>query len=1284
MNGWSFSLMKSAESACRGVWGLRALRWALLSGLSLGSFSIGLAADSAEDIAFFENRIRPVLVENCHACHGADPAKRKGGLRLDTRDGLDQGGDSGAAVVAGDPERSRLIRALRQTDPDLRMPPPKEGRQPLPPAVVADFARWVQRGAVFPGSDSSGGKGAASDAAKHWSFQPVSNPPVPAVRNTAWPRTSVDAFVLASLEAHGVPPAPPADPRMLIRRVSYDLTGLPPTADDVEAFASDPSPDAYARVVDRLLESPHYGERWARHWLDVVRYADTAGETADYPVPNAWRYRNYVIDAFNADKPYDQFLREQIAGDILALQGPPDRFAERMTATGFIAISRRFGFDSENYHHLTLQDTLDTLGQTVLGLSLGCARCHNHKFDPIPSTDYYALYGIFESTRYAFPGSEQKQKRRAMSPLVPPEAAQRQWLNYEQQVARLARLLDQQQLSAPSAILRSLGDLDGDFEMQAAAAGGSKGVLVPPWMCAGMIAVTAEAQSPFKNLHPSGAVGAQILGGTNRYHLGQSLPPGMRGGSGGKVYLNLDFNLEAPTQPSKAGHRLWLGQAGSLPMVEVQFSPEGVTLRSGSAASTLPLPPTASWQNIQLAIDLAGGTATGTMGTPGQRHDFAPISLRAGAGRVLEHLELESFGEAEAPLPGFRVDNIGIQSTPIPPVSNQPAFATGTAGEPNATRVMDEWKALVGIDGSFEFQSDGAAPSKPWGPGPNSVVRISGTSQSPYRNLFPAGRLGVHLPNSGAYNGFGQTLSRAWKAGPTNRLHVAFDFRCGDVSAGGSGSWRHYLGHGPGSSAAVELFFNGSQFFRRSGDTRDAVAALEKNRWYQVRLDLDLGTRRYSGVIATPEQQTPFEGQFASGWDGTIDNTFIDSYGHLGGVKPALDADNFVIQDTPLRPLSEPALVRDDATEEQRARQAETLRQQMAALAQEAEVARKDLERLLVEGPFDLAYGVVEGTPHNAYFQYRGEPEKPGEEIPRGFIRVLGGGTLPAGTTGSGRLELAEWLTRPENPLTARVMVNRIWQYHFGRGLVATPNDFGTRGQRPSDPQLLDHLATQFVRSGWSLKAMHRLLVLSATYQQSSTLAHAGVIPPVEHASFTRRRLSAEEIRDSILAVTGELDPSPGRGHPFPSPTGWGYTQHGPFAAVYDHNQRSIYLMTQRLKRHPFLALFDGADPNASTAERRTTTVPTQSLYFLNDRFVHEKATRLAERLQGADLPEAQQIRLAFRAVLDRNPAPTDQAEAAEFLSDYRARLDDPKNPAAPLAALIRVLFADNEFLHVD
>jgi len=1261
---------------------------------SFGSLQGATSETTAAGITFFENRIRPQLVEHCHECHSATSKKLGGGLRLDSRPELLKGGDSGKAIDLTQPEKSRLLQAIRHADMDLAMPPPKGGKKKLPDAVIADFARWIQMGAPFPE------KGASSSASaytgnRHWSFQPIQDPAPPAIRDRSWPKTSIDDFVLAGMEAQGIHPAPATDRRTLLRRAAFDLTGLPPTVEDIDAFIADSSPDAYAKAVDRLLNSPHYGERWGRHWLDVVRYSDTAGETADYPVPTAWRYRNYVIEAFNSDKPYDEFLREQIAGDILARQGPRDRYAERIVATGYLAISRRFGFDSENYHHLTIQDTIDTLGQNVMGLSLGCARCHAHKYDPISTSDYYGLYGIFDSTRYAFPGSEQKQKHRSLVPLLPPEEAMPGWQVFEDQVSTLASKIQKQNQPVPAAVLSSLIDMDGDFEMQAVAAGGSNGVLVPPWVYQGSVAVTREAQSPYKNLHALGKVGASVAASTNTYRIAQTLYVRPLQPNDPVLYLNLDFRVSTNDISAGGSHHLRLGaqqksasKAPSAtvdsPALELSLGSDRVALKVGDRWETLRALRLGAWHNLQLRLDLKNRTVSGAIGLPEDRQEFSQRAFLHEWNGLFDFVEIGSGGEAVSTrFPGLEIDNLGVRETPIPVVSTTVPRLVSSGPDADPADLSRQLTLLAGLDGDFELQSDNTPPATPWGPGPNSVVQIRASSQSPFTHVYPPGQRGIQLPNSGAYNGLGQTLTNHWKATRTPRFYASFDFRCSSQDAGGEGSWRFYLGHGAGSSAAIELFFNAATFFRRSGDTRDAVRSLKLGEWYHVQLSMNLQEKSYQGIIASHADRVEFSGQLASGWDGGIDYTFVDSYGHLGGVKPALDVDNFFIGETPIPPLDGPtrSLTTEDRT--RRSSKIAALRRQLAAANAETEAAKQELNRLLIQGPYELAYAVSEGTPRNSRIQLRGEPDKLSDEVPRSFIQVLGGKPLASEVRGSGRLELAQWLTDPKHPLTARVMVNRIWQQHFGKGLVKTPNDFGTRGLKPTHPELLDHLATQFMRTGWSIKAMHRLILLSATYQQAAISEER----EEHYASFPRRRLSAEEIRDSILIVSGELDADPGTNHPFPSPTGWGYSQHGPFSAVYDHNKRSVYLMTQRIKRHPFLALFDGADPNASTPERRVTTVPTQALFFLNDPFVHAKAERLATRLSQSHTGDAQRIESGYRLTLGRRPTAAEQAEATAFLEAYRAEfsrsLKDNRDIAA-LAAYSRVLFSNNEFLHID
>jgi hypothetical protein len=1023
----------------------RLLRVALLCLATLLIATPLARADDAATESFFENRIRPVLAGVCLRCHGQP--KPKGGLRMDSRDSLIKGGKTGAAIDENHLNQSLLLEAIRRSDGVSAMPPD----EPLPARQVTDLTAWINAGAPWPKTTPQ------IKSESHWAFRPVRDVVPHAVLDSRWIKTSIDRFILARLEKTRQQPAPPADRRTLLRRLTYDLTGLPPTYDELIAFERDNSPTAIETVVDRLLASPQYGEHWGRHWLDVVRYADTAGETADFPVPLAWRYRNYVIDAFNTDKPYDEFLREQLAGDVLASEGPRGRYAERTIATGYLAISRRFGFDSENYHHLTIQDTIDTLGQSVLGLSLGCARCHDHKFDPISMKDYYAIYGIFDSSRYAFPGSEQKQQVRAMAPLVPPDESVGRWRQFDSRLGALVSALENQKRPVPKAVLRSLHDIDGDFELQAPAAGGSNGVLVQPWLYEGPIAVTSEAQSPFKNLYAHGKVGVSIPAGDGQYRICQAIYPRRSPDYCKLLHVNLDFRVTPSPGGTTGQHRFWIGARPSSPAVEVVISGDGVYLTAGKRNDRIGKVNAGAWQNLQLTLDLKTQTISGSVRTPDQVAAFADHAFSPGWSRHIDLVVLESVNRrgtdrhAAVAVPAIEFDNLGIQDCPIAPVSTKALAADASAG------------------------------------------------------------IGTHV----------------------------------DTSA---------------SSA-------------------------------------------------------------------------------------------------------------------------------------NAATAQKDLDALLADGPFAMAYAMTEGTPHDVRMQLRGEPDQPGALVARGLIKVLGGSPLPADTQGSGRLELARWLTAKNNPMTARVMVNRIWQYHFGRGLVATPNDFGVRGLPPSHPELLDHLAARFKASGWSIKAMHRLIVLSATYQQSSygdgvrhDLANTARDPD-SFSPFARRRLSAEEIRDAILATSGELDRRPAHEHPFPSPLGWHFTQHAPFGAVYNHDKRSVYLMTQRIKRHPFLALFDGADPNASTAVRQTTTVPTQALYFMNDPFVHAKAETYAAHLLSAQSVDPERIELAWHDLLGRSPTTVERAEATTFLKAYRASLASLKTSQVDLLALaayVRTLVSSNEFIFVD
>jgi hypothetical protein len=885
---------------------------------------------------------------------------------------------------------------------------------------------------------------ASPGASEHWAFRPVQRPDVPVLTDRKSPIANpIDAFILTKPGAQ--PPAAPADRRTLLRRATYDLIGLPPTPEEVDAFLADRSWDAFAQVVERLLASPRYGEQWGRKWLDVVRYADTAGENTDHPLPHAWRYRNWVIDAFNQDKPYDEFIREQIAGDLLAASGPADRFADRVVATGYLAIARRFGHDIDQDMHLTLEDTIDTLGKSVLGLTLGCARCHDHKNDPITARDYYGLYGIFESTRFAFPGCEPKQQPRDLVPLWSKEEIAAKRKPFETRLAALEATIKELN-NAQAGALQTLRQLVTN-------------------------SATVLAKGGFDD------------GGAQRFTT----------------------NTEPLSLNVKAGE-----------MIELTVFP-----RANYGADTT---------IIDFEVEEVGGS---------QRHwnlagDVAEDFLAANP-------HADHHGNAATWC--FLDPRKGLQLLP--------------------DRVRDH---------------EGRKGLHVWRNGDNPSAFVNSTDQP----------------------------IKAWTTLPP----------------------RTFFAH-PAPDGPV------------------AVA------W----LSPVTGAVRLTGRVAD---------------------------GHPGGGDGVA------------------------WTLEHYAADFGAAMKEMAALAQRLREPMQQRAELMAQEPkIPVAYAVTEGNVRNAKLQKRGDPEQLGVEVPRKFLDVLGG--QPVSTTNqSGRLELARWLTSPTNPLTARVMVNRIWQGHFGKGLVATPNDFGRQGQPPTHPELLDWLAGEFIQSGWSVKAMHRRVMLSATYQQGSVISEsvnsrsAGSNPagrqsaaksmqadsPIaDYSRFPRRRLAAEELRDTLLAVTGELDRTPADGHPFPPEEKWSFTQHGPFAENYDTLKRSVYLMQKRNRRIPFFALFDGADPNASTAKRDMTTVPTQALYFMNDPFVHARAEKFAARILMSGSTGQARLDFACRQLFGRAASVDEHADAAEFFRDYAGTwTDQPADKQAALAwsAYARVLFASNEFLYLD
>lgn len=861
--------------------------------VALATLSItAVHAESPAD--FFEMRVRPVLAKNCYACH---TASQMGGLQLDTREHVLKGGNDGPAIVPGDPDHSLLIQAVRQTHPRIKMPP---GRK-LSDQEIADLAAWVKMGAVWGATAP-----AQADAAPayvitpkqraFWSFQPVHKPAPPGVKDQAWVKTPVDRFILAGLEAKGLKPVAAADRRTLIRRATYDLTGLPPTPAEVQAFLQDKSPDAFAKVVDRLLASPRYGERWGRYWLDVARYSDDKLDSErDNPYPSSFRYRDWVIKAFNNDMPYNVFVEAQIAGDLIRT----DDRAEYEPGLGFYALSPEFQ-----------DDRVDATTRGFLGLTVACAQCHDHKFDPIPTTDYYSLLGVFNNTKLS------------EYPLAP-EAVVDAYKTQKDKIDAQKKAIDEFIGAQSDQLAEVLASDTARYLMAAAGAGAMDGL-------------DEETAARWKKY------------------------------------------LEKPQKDH---------------------------------------PYLKKWSELSAA-------------------HASEDELRQAAA-AFQKLVLDVNAEKK--------------------------------------HVDDENHIILGLD-------------------PDRSALASASLKSLERNKYEL--------------------------------------------------WRDVFG--------------------------------------------DKGVVHYG--------------------DKKIDRFLAPIF------KQHLDA----------------------------------MRTELASLE----------KSLPPQYPFLQVIADIP-KPHDGHVYIRGSKDNLGPIVPRHFVSILSQGTPVAWTHGSGRLDLAEAIADPKNPLTARVMVNRIWQHHFGQGIVRTPSNFGALGDRPSNQALLDYLAARFVENKWSIKAMHREIMLSAAYQLSSANSEqAYAVDPDNRLVWrqNRRRLDAEALRDAILFDAGDLDLAMG-----------GRAKR----MTDDFKRRAVYGFVSRRRLDGMLALFDFPNPNNTSEQRMVTSVPLQKLFFLNSELVMQESEKLAARLEGES--DQAKIRQAYLILFDRPATPAEIKLGVEFL---RATPDAER--AWP--EYTQVLLSSNEF----
>lgn len=1012
--------------------------------VSLTFFSAVTAAD--KDIEFFETKIRPVLVEHCYRCHSADSKELKGGLRLDLKAGWQAGGDSGEpAIVPGKPDESPLIRAIRHADGVEAMPP---NPSKLPEKVILDLTMWVMNGAIDPREGKLTAKPTAADwetlyqqRLRWWSLQPIRSVIIPTIASS-WPRNEVDHFILRDLQAQGLQPSRAAERRTLARRLSYALTGLPPSAENVDRFIADDSLGAYETFVQSLLASPHFGEHWARHWMDVVHYSDTHGYEWDTPAKNAWRYRDYMIRAFNADVPFDRLILEQIAGDLIEPRIDANTGVnEAMVAPMALRLGERRHGDSAQVEGVTqeaIANIIDTVGKGFLATTVACARCHDHKLDAIGQLDYYSLAGVFMSTRWN------------------------------------ARTIDAQDPNA--AILVELKQLKRQIRVEVAKV----------WMA-------------------------------DRKQLLTKL-------------MAIPANEKAAATFPQSLTEFWQREE-SKPLSQEEFAAE----RERRVA--------ANQSNLKLLADFTSG-----VNKSGWQWDG--FGMQHGLALDGDIVVAGEGGDAIAQvLPAGRWSHLwsmrlaGALRSPQFPPQSATTLSLGFAGSQHVAQSMI-------VDQAFHCE------------------------RMKFLNQPKFGWLTVTAGNFDSLEGsIDRVRRRVYLELATKSLNNYFPPRTGyggltEKDATDERSWfgvTKVFEHPPGKPPADEL----ARF-----------AAL-----YEGVATDDVATKRQRFVHLLQNAVERWSRDECNGED---------------------------------------ALLLDEALRGKLLSNETAASAELAKLVAAYRVAEKRLQ-------IDQTIGSVSewNEAIDERIGIRGSYTELGDEVPRGNIRFLSHlvDAPSKGDSSSGRLGLARMIASPRNPLTARVYVNRVWQYLFGLGLVRTPDDFGHLGEQPTHPELLDYLADRFMREGWSTKKLITLLVSSSTWRQSSQADKRALTLDPENRlwhHWPMHRLEAEAIRDSILVTAGRFDEKL-----FGPPLDPYRTAEDPMkrllkGTIDGQGRRSIYLKMTLMEPPRFLAIFNQPIPLLTVGRRDVTNVPDQALALLNDPFVVAMAKHWSERLvkDGVTTPE--------------------------------------------------------------
>ncbi|MCX6592376.1 MAG: PSD1 and planctomycete cytochrome C domain-containing protein [Acidobacteria bacterium] len=1068
----------------------------------LGVVYLWAADTKPADTEFFETSVRPVLVKNCLACHG--PAQQASSLRVDSRESLLKGGNRGAAVIPGDAALSPLLRAVRHDG--LKMP--VGGK--LKPEEIAALEKWVTAGAPWP-AGTVAAKGPGSPGyyegikKEHWAFQPVRRAELPA-GDPAWSSHPVDRYLAAAMAKAQLKPTPGADRATLLRRLSLVLTGLPPTPLEVDLFVRDAAPGAYERQVDRLLKSPHFGEHWARHWLDLMRFAETFGNDWNYEINGAWHYRDYLIRAFNSDVPYDQLVREHLAGDLLEKPrvNAKSGINESLIGTTSYRLGELGHDDCIRFRQIrtdVVDNQIDTVGKAFLGLTIACARCHDHKLDPIPTADYYALYGVLSSSRMVMrtadvPQAQDRIKQQLAALKAPIRrevakvwrleletmprylmAAYRAWSGGAPVAADVAELPVERVQAWVSQFEKPKAGMEEPLSVLARV---GKGDLATEWAAAAKAYAQESASRTAynrENFQPFGDLAKDGFGGW------QADGTGLTGALAGA---------------SRAG--------------EFAVANRGTTAISGIFPAGI--------YTHALSERLNGG-----LRSPLVPKDKKFVSLEVMGGELGARRTI--------------LDNCMLSEDYQLIENARPAWVK----VPN----RDDQKALPFYVELVTKQDNPRIPDRPG--------RLKTTPEqvaSPY-----------------SYFGVARAVLHDVDASPKPELsHVE----------------RLFAGPAPKQLEDVAA--------RYAQVTRQALAAWEAGtatdddaRWLGWLLDAKLLS---NNTEMTPEL-----------------STLVSEY-------RAIDAR-----------IAAPTAVQ--------------------ALAD-------------MEPGYDVS--VMVG----------GDAERPGRLAPRGFLSLLSKPGATFNPMGSGRREIADLIADPANPLTSRVMANRIWQQVFGRGIVATADNFGTYGEKPTHPELLDYLATQFVDGGWSVKKQIRLLVTSKAFQQAGTANAEAVRTDPRNAllsHFPIRRMEAESIRDSILAISGRLDRTmygPSIQPHREEPKDYRKLHQGPLDG---DGRRSIYVKVTRHEGSRFLETFDFPNPNVARGTRDTTNVPPQALALMNDPFVVAQAGVWAEQLIAQQAPTVEaRIAAMFRTALGRAP---EAAETERFVGLTKELASLQKVPADKL-----------------